>query len=1022
MFTIQALAKEPLNYKSPTTPKQFLPNRYSKIGDYPFPTNPMTDRARGYLIQGKVKNAITNYGNFINWDEHPAGLWGQYAYLPAVSMLAGIPGQMYSSKFNWNIYESIQSGGAILRQTWQSSDAYNAWFTDGDTNFEGILFDANDDYGNWQPDSLSKIDSPEFVNDIYQWGIDEDDGSIFISVAGETDPNKSNSRIGLIYPWALRPKLKERTDDFDVYEYGEDKEEWTADDDYYYYGANVAESWFTRYNPTWNTDWHASTKARIATHNTEVVSGEIFGDTPFTDPADTYPLLAHSSFSQTWPTEFNPETNEYESFWPGWWAEDYNEDLPNCSGSRKDPDCWEEVPGRYISDNDVYMEFDDRWAHRANMVSTNNEYLQTGYPMGLRIMAEAHSYGVSYAEDIMFVTVRVRNESGDWIDEYGTAHDAMIMPDGTKLNRGKGFNYKNFFLGFYMDADVLSTDINGNFGVHSNDDDYMKYHWERFEVSDESMVISMAMIGDYDGSSNGPQGYSMKDGESRGDDFGIVATQLLDSPLATKEIDLDLDGFPDIYPGEPLKMTDWHWFDWYNRPGVVTRESNTNCCAGSQGRPVAANKEEILLKVMSGDTVNLSDDEKAWFFHTPNPDTDLDLELNPHFDSLDGLEKEDAFDDGLDCVLIMSCGPFDLDVGEEVPFSFCIIFGQNETDLINNARFAQIMYNSHYQGYTPPAKPFVKALPDDKKVTLLWTNNSELSKDVVTGYADFEGYKIYKSNDSGTNWGSIDKRIYDNNDIFVGWQPLAQFDLTASADSNHCVYESDNCAAGENRGRSISGSDPMQPWYSLGTDTGFEGIDTLVVIDGIEYNYYFIDTNVVNGMHYTYSITAYDMGVEADFVIDWVADGNGGFNPDTVWSNANPEHWSSPSGYQSLETSRGTTILDPNYVQIYPGVHAQDLTKNIKVVPNPYISRSSFNEDKYVRRIRFTNLPAVCTISIFTISGEQVFTLNHQSEMDGNEWWDLRTINNQEIAPGLYVYVVHAEGTDDFIGKFAIER
>ena len=59
-------------------------------------------------------------------------------------------------------------------------------------------------------------------------------------------------------------------------------------------------------------------------------------------------------------------------------------------------------------------------------------------------------------------------------------------------------------------------------------------------------------------------------------------------------VDLDQDGTIDIFPGEPLKMTDWHWFDWYNRPGVVTRESNTNCCAGSQGRPVAANKEEIL--------------------------------------------------------------------------------------------------------------------------------------------------------------------------------------------------------------------------------------------------------------------------------------------------------------------------------------------------------------------------------------------------------------------------------------------
>ena len=34
--------------------------------------------------------------------------------------------------------------------------------------------------------------------------------------------------------------------------------------------------------------------------------------------------------------------------------------------------------------------------------------------------------------------------------------------------------------------------------------------------------------------------------------------------------------------------------------------------------------------------------------------------------------------DGLDCVLQMSSGPFSLEVGEQVPFSFCIIFGQNK--------------------------------------------------------------------------------------------------------------------------------------------------------------------------------------------------------------------------------------------------------------------------------------------------------------------------------------------------------
>ena len=86
--------------------------------------------------------------------------------------------------------------------------------------------------------------------------------------------------------------------------------------------------------------------------------------------------------------------------------------------------------------------------------------------MGLKVMAMAHSYGVAYAEDVMFVTVKVRNESGDYCafekdkneynipvtDENGVVicNDALIMPDGTKLNRGEGFDYKKLFLGFYM--------------------------------------------------------------------------------------------------------------------------------------------------------------------------------------------------------------------------------------------------------------------------------------------------------------------------------------------------------------------------------------------------------------------------------------------------------------------------------------------------------------------------------------------------------------------------------------------
>ena len=90
------------------------------------------------------------------------------------------------------------------------------------------------------------------------------------------------------------------------------------------------------------------------------------------------------------------------------------------------------------------MEFEDKWAHRGNLI-TDNEYMQTGYPLGLKVKAEAHSYGVAYAEDIMFVTLKLRNESGAYYDEKGEFHQGMVMPDGTQLNGGVGFNYRKLF-------------------------------------------------------------------------------------------------------------------------------------------------------------------------------------------------------------------------------------------------------------------------------------------------------------------------------------------------------------------------------------------------------------------------------------------------------------------------------------------------------------------------------------------------------------------------------------------------
>ena len=1042
-----------------------------KVGQYGYPNNPFFDRAKGYLLKGKVKNAVTNYGNYITWDEHPAGLWGDFTYLPHVGFVAGVPGGKNSSLYTWpsNIdglgYPDgcldVLGTGSNQYKVWCSKEALEGpsdesvlgFFTNGDTNFVAIIFHEKNDRAFYDNDGTGGtigqyVGSINEITSKNQWGYDFSTNVVFISVGydedDEIDPNKSKHAITLAYPWSMRPELRSRLENYDWFDYGygpgpdgeygtdddDDGDEWTEDDSYMYYGATYQESWFSRGSMYY--DWQATTKSKGTIFNEQGKAGDIFGgvelgtNAPVTDSNDSYPLLAHSGFKSTWPLEFNELTGNFDPVWPGWFAKDYYGNKPeewselgiqNCNGTRKDLDCWIESDSRHISDMDVYMEFDDRWASFGNRV-IDGSYEATGYPLGIKVKSMAHSYDVALSEDIMFVTVNVKNESGEYYDEYGNYFQGMTMPDGTKLNGGKGFDYHDMSLGFYMDADVVSTDILGNFGVHTNADDFMEYYWERFPHLGDTLLISIAMIYDYDGVSGAAE------------DFGIVAVQLLDSPIATREVDLDLDGITDIFPGEKLKMTDWHWFDWYNRPGVVSRESGNNCCAGGGGRSQALNKEQIGYQIIAGDTTNVSSDEHEWFFHTANPDTDYPWELNPHFDSLDGLTEEPVFieePEGLDCVLEMSSGPFDLDVGEEVPFSFCIIFGSDKQDLINNARFAQIVYNANYQTFKAPDAPIVVTNPTHKQVEVYWTDNSMTSVDVVSGYSDFAGYKIYRSSDGGNTWGSEEDKIYDSNGDPDGWKPIAQFDLSAELDSSFCVmgFETSGdilsgdftCVDDIVRGVEISGPDPDAPWYSLGNNSGFEEID---ISDRDGFRFKWVDNDVVDGIEYSYSVTAYDIGIRAASLQS--TDISGGVIVDTVLV-ADPLNWQKLGSFPSLENGRGSTIYDANFAKVKPGFNPSSTVQNVQVVPNPYFVHSIYNETEYLRQIRFTNIPENCQIKIYTVTGEFVQVIDHFDLTDGNAVWDLRTINNQEVAPGLYIFTLIDNNTEEkFVGKFAIVR
>jgi len=96
------------------------------------------------------------------------------------------------------------------------------------------------------------------------------------------------------------------------------------------------------------------------------------------------------------------------------------------------------------------------------------------------------------------------------------------------------------------------------------------------------------------------------------------------------------------------------------------------------------------------------------------------------------------------------------------------------------------------------------------------------------------------------------------------------------------------------------------------------------------------------------------------------------------------------------------------------------------VVPNPYVGSASFEPERFAisgrgeRRIEFRGLPRASTVRIYTVLGELVQTLRHDGSDDGYVAWDLRTKDNLDVAPGLYVYHVDAGRLGTKIGKFAI--
>lgn len=90
----------------------------------------------------------------------------------------------------------------------------------------------------------------------------------------------------------------------------------------------------------------------------------------------------------------------------------------------------------------------------------------------------------------------------------------------------------------------------------------------------------------------------------------------------------------------------------------------------------------------------------------------------------------------------------------------------------------------------------------------------------------------------------------------------------------------------------------------------------------------------------------------------------------------------------------------------------------IKVVPNPYMGRASWETTVGSSKVQFVNLPDQCSIRIFTLAGELINTLEHTNGT-GTENWNLLSEAGRGISSGVYLFNVQSE-YGNYTGKFAV--
>ena len=212
-------------------------------------------------------------------------------------------------------------------------------------------------------------------------------------------------------------------------------------------------------------------------------------------------------------------------------------------------------------------------------------------------------------------------------------------------------------------------------------------------------------------------------------------------------------------------------------------------------------------------SVSASDDARVWQLLTPN---------------LGAGDPPPVIEQNADNLFIFGSGYFTLQPGQTQKFAIAIVMGVDLPNLQQNADVALKIAQLDFQFARPPEPPTVRAIPGDRRVTIYWDGSaSENSIDPFLGIKDFEGYRVYRSDDHGITWG---KPITDNRGNQVMWEPMAIYDIPNKWEGTHPVESAPGIH------------------YFLGSNSG------------LRYSYVDSSLELRNGIRYIYAVTAFDRG------------------------------------------------------------------------------------------------------------------------------------------------------------------